>query len=140
MYTRLVSAVFASVLLGGGAVLLDALPQDRTAQPGQPTQGKVWIQNRGDGEAVPVVISQNAGLAPSVRVQVAGNPAVALVPGTVVEARLARQSWEYKNVPISPGQDAAGLLNALGPDGWDTTGVTVTDQGRTIVVLKRPTR
>ena len=119
--------------------MLPVSAQDRTQQPGQPTQGRVWIQNRGDTEAVPVSI-QNAVSAPPLPVQVTGIPIVTVGSGSVVDTRVARQSWEYRSVSIAPGQDAAALLNTAGSDGWETTGVVIAEQGRIVVVMKRPNR
>ena len=139
MKKTLVCVLSGSVLLAGGAAMLSASAQDRTPQPGQTTQGKVWIQNRGDSEAIPVIL-QNGGSAPPLRVQVEGTSTVTISPGSVVEARVTRQTWEYRTVTIPSGQDPAVLLNASGSEGWETAGVTLTDQGRTIVVMKRPNR
>jgi hypothetical protein len=111
--------------------------QDRTQQPGQPTRGKVWIENRGEAEAVPVNI-QNDTSSPPLKVQVMGVPTVTTGSGSFVQARTARQPWEYQAVRISSGQDPTAALNAAGADGWETTGVTFAEQGRTVVVMKRP--
>jgi hypothetical protein len=137
MNKTLILGSMVGVLLTCGAVMLADSSQDRTQQPGQPTQGKVWIQNRGETEAVPVNI-QNDTLAPPLRVQVTGIPTVTTGSGSVVQARTVRQPWEYRTVSISAGQDPATALNNAGGDGWDTTGVTVAEQGRTLVVMKRP--
>jgi len=88
-------------------------------------------------EAVPVNI-QNDTSAPALRVQLMGAPTVTTGPGSFVQARTARQPWEYQAVRISAGQEPTAALNAAGADGWDTTGVTFTEQGRTVVVMKRP--
>jgi hypothetical protein len=128
--------VIACVLLTCGVMLADS-SQDRTQQPGQPTQARVWIQNRGETEAVPVNI-RNDSSAPPLPVQVMGVPTVTIGSGSFVQARTARQPWEYRAVRILPDQDPAAALNAAGADGWDTTGVTFAEQGRTIVVMKRP--
>ena len=117
--------------------MLAVSPQDGTQWPGQPTQGKVWIQNRGDTEAVPVII-QNAASALPLRVVLAGIPTVEIGSGSVVQARVGRQPWEYRDVQIPAGQNAAPILNTAGADGWETTGVAFTDQGGTVVVMKRP--
>jgi hypothetical protein len=127
------------ILLAGAATMLTTSAQDRTLQPGQPTQGKVWIQNRGDNEAVPVIIQNGLSGLP-LQVQVTGSSIVTTASGSVVDARLTRQSWEYRNVPIAAGQDAAAALNAAGVEGWETTGIVLPEQGRTVVVLKRPAR
>src|SRR5438309_1307407 len=73
MTKTLASLLSACALLGGGAAMLGAAAQDRTQYPGQSTQGKVWVQNRGDAEAVPVSI-QNVASGPPLRVQVTGAP------------------------------------------------------------------
>jgi hypothetical protein len=123
------------LLLAAAFVLRVSAAQDRTAQPGQPTQGKVWIQNRGDAEAVPVRIHA-ADEAQPLRVQVSGTPVVALAPGGSIGA--ARQQWEYQNVIIPAGQDPAGLLNRSGAEGWEATGLGMPVQGGHLVVMKRP--
>jgi len=130
--------VRAFVLVTGGAVLWASV-QDRTLQPGQPTQGKVWIQNHGETEAVPVSI-QNGAAGPPLRVQIVGIPTVATTGGGVVNVRLVPQPWEYRSVTIASGQDPAMVVGPLGADGWETTALTITDQGRTLVVMKRPSK
>src|SRR5687767_12451060 len=70
MTKTLACALSACLLFAVGAPLRTTAAQDRTAQPGQPTQGKVWIQNRGDVEAVPVTIQNMATEGPPLRVQV----------------------------------------------------------------------
>jgi hypothetical protein len=136
--TRTLAGVCSACLVFAAAVALGAAAaQDRTAQPGQPTQGKVWIQNRGAAEAVPVLIQDVSGEAPPIRVQVTGTPTVAIgAPSGLVGA--ARQQWEYQSVVIAAGQDPAGLLNRSGADGWEATGLGIPVPGGTMVVLKRP--
>jgi len=129
--------VRAFVLVTGGAVLWAAV-QDRTPQPGQPTQGKVWIQNRGETEAVPVSI-QTGAPGPPLRAQIIGIPTVT-TGGGVVNVRLVPQTWEYRSVTIASGQDPAMVVGPLGADGWETTALTLTDQRGTVVVLKRPSK
>jgi hypothetical protein len=129
--------VRAFVLVTGGAVLWAAV-QDRTLQPGQPTQGKVWIQNRGETEAVPVSIQTGAS-GPPLRAQIIGIPTVT-TGGGVVNVRLVPQTWEYRSVTIASGQDPAMVVGPLGADGWETTALTMTDQRGTVVVLKRPSK
>ena len=130
-------ALAACVVLAGAAALLAASVQDRTQQPGQPTQGKVWIQNRGDEEAVPVTV-HNVATGPPLRVQIAGAPTVSIVSGSIVGARVVRQAWEYRDVSIPAGQDPAAILNTAGADGWEASGVVSTDQRGTVVIMKRP--
>lgn len=124
----------AGALLAGGAVFV-ASGQDRTAQPGQPTQAKVWIQNRGQFEAVPVSIVASGAPVP---VQVAGPSVVTTGPESLVTARAARQIREYRDVRGAAAQDLVLALSAAGQDGWEATGITFQSAGQTVVVVKRP--
>ena len=138
MKRTLACALSACVLLAGGAATMRGTPaQDRTQQPGQPTQARVWIQNQGNTEAVPVSI-QNVASESLLRVQVTGVPIVTIGPGSVVQARIARQSWEYRAVSITAGQDPVTVLNSAGVDGWEATGLTFPPAGGTVVFMKRP--
>jgi hypothetical protein len=130
-------AVSACLLVAAGAAIRAVSAQDSTQQPGQPTQARVWIQNRGDVEAVPVSI-QNIASAVPLRVEVTGVPIVAIGAGSVVEARGTRQPWEYRDVRLAAGQSPSAVLNGAGADGWEATGIVVAEQGGTIVVMKRP--
>jgi hypothetical protein len=137
-----VTALAACALIACGVGMLAnstaVAAQDATRYPGYPTQGKVWIQNRGQEEAVPVTIQGISQGAP-MRVVIAGTPAVILGAGSALDARAARQSWEYREISIPAGQSPAAMLNAAGADGWETTGISIPGQGGgTLVVLKRP--
>jgi hypothetical protein len=104
--------------------------QDRTAAPGQPTQGRVWIQNRGVAEAVPVGIKEIDPEA-SLRVQISGTP--------VVHARPAPNlQWEYQTITVAPDADPVAPLNKAGLQGWEITGLQLPGASGTLVVLKRP--
>jgi hypothetical protein len=135
--TKTLACLLSACALLGVAAMLSAAAQDRTQYPGQPTQGKVWIQNRGNAEAVPVSI-QSAAAEPPLRVQVAGVPTVTTGPGSVVQARFARQSWEYRNVNITAGQDPVVVLNNAGVDGWESTGLVFPSADGSAIVMKRP--
>jgi len=128
--------MFASVplacLVVVGAVLGSTAAQDRTAQPGQPTLARVWIQNRGVEEAVPVNVQELAREAPPLRVEVVGTSSATGTSAT------ARTRWEYRSVSLHSGQDATPVLNTAGADGWEMTNLVVHGQAETIVVLKRP--
>jgi hypothetical protein len=132
-----VGILAACALIACGESMLADSSQDATRVPGYPTQGKVWIQNRGEEEAVPVSIHGGAQ-GPPLRVVLAGAPSVTLGSGSALDARAARQSWEYREITISTGQSPAAALNAAGAEGWETTGVSLAGQGGTVVVLKRP--
>jgi hypothetical protein len=118
-----VGALFVGALLAGGAAIRIVSAQDRTAQPGQPTQARVWIQNRED-ESVPV------------RLQ--GAPTVTIGPTSVVQARMVRQSWEYRSIRITAGPDLMNVLNNAGVDGWEATGLVLPNVAETVVLMKRP--
>src|SRR5712691_13556034 len=90
----------ASALLAGGAIMQQASAQEATQRPGQPTRANVWIQNRGDAEAVPVSIEKVTSGVP-MRVEVAGEPMVTMDPRTVRQVRAVRQSWCYRSVSIA---------------------------------------
>ena len=136
MNRTLVSAFSACVALVGGVAVYSVAAQDRTAQPGQPTQARVWIQNQGDAEAVPVSIQTMASGAPPLQVQLVGTPTVTIA--ATGQPRPARQVWEYENLIIPAGQDPAAVLNAAGGEGWEATGVTLAARGGTVLVMKRP--
>jgi hypothetical protein len=123
--TRTVVSVAAGAIVLGAAVVA----QDRSPQPGGPTQARVWIENRGDAEAVPVVLTR----AP--RMEIAG--AVVLDPSTVVASRAARQTWDYETVAVPSGTDAAAVLRSSGGDGWEAVGVVSTTPN-VVVLMKRP--
>jgi hypothetical protein len=64
---------------------------------------------------------------------------VALKEDTVI--RIAPPVWEYREirVPTTPGGQTSvlGPLQSAGADGWETTGLSLTSPGATIIVLKR---
>jgi hypothetical protein len=129
----------ACVLLGGGVLIaggavLAAPGQDR---PGQITQAKVWVENRGRTEAVPVVVQEVMTPTP-IGVQVVGTPTVAIASSSVVRARLVRQQWEYRTMTIPSGPDAAVVLSAAGAEGWETTGIVLANQSGSPLLLRRP--
>jgi hypothetical protein len=64
-------------------------------------------------------------------------PAVTLIPGTVVQARVLRQTWEYKELMVPAGQSAIGPLNAAGLEGWEPATSPVQSPDGMRWVLKR---
>jgi hypothetical protein len=119
-------------LLGAGALAVHA--QVTAPVPGVMTEARVYIQNRGRGEAVPVVIDQ----ADPLSVRLAGPTSLTVAAGTTVQTRLVRQAWEYQTVRVTADQDPVSRLNAAGADGWDAVGVFATDQTGVTFVMKRP--
>ena len=86
-----IGALGGVVLIASGAMLASPgqAGQDR---PGQIGQAKVWVENRGRNEAVPVILQEVMTLTP-IGVQVIGTPTVTIAPATTVQARLVRQQW-----------------------------------------------
>jgi hypothetical protein len=133
--TRQIAAILATGALAAAGSAIVAAPQ--TARPGEMTRARMWVENRGSGEAIPVSIEATSQTTRPLRVEVVGTPAVALVPSTVVLVRAARQPWEHRVLTIPADQDVAAALSKTDPDGWEAVGFQVTPQGAT-VLLKRP--
>jgi hypothetical protein len=129
----------AVYLMLGALLVTGTAPLAAPAQsyPGQPTQARVWIQNHGSGEAVPVSVQAISGDA-SMKVQVVGTPAVAISAAPILDTRRARQTWEYQQLLATPDDNPTMELNRLGKDGWETALQYVTPRGALVVVLKRP--
>lgn len=131
-----VRVLIASALLASGATSLAAPEQD---YPGQPTKGRVWVENRGKAEAVAVNLQDVARDAPPLKVEVIGIPAVTITPATSVAVQVRRQTWEYRQVVLASGQNPIDLLSGAGAEGWETTGLALPGSaGTTVLVLKRP--
>jgi hypothetical protein len=90
-----------------------------TERPGQATRARVWVENRGRDESIPIS---------------------AAAPLPVIVQNIMRQ-WEYQTLNVGPGTSPAELtrlLTAQGLAGWETAGVQVMSGANTLVVLKRP--
>jgi len=121
--------------LMAGTVIVAAPGQDR---PGQPTQARVWIENRSNSEAVPVNLVNDSSNTP-LRVQVTGSPAVTIGGSITLPTRAVRQNWEYQVVAVPFGQDPTTTLQPLGLQGWEATGSQLpAANGGVLLVLKRP--
>ena len=75
-------AIAVGVLLACGTALV-AVSGQGTQRPGQSTQARVLIQNRGSAEAVPVSLELTAS-APPLKVEVTGAPTVTLGSGSML--------------------------------------------------------
>jgi hypothetical protein len=139
MRTGLAVAALGGVVLTLGGAMLAAPSKEAQGQdrPGQIGQAKVWVENRGRNEAVPVILQEVMTSTP-IGVQVIGTPTVTIAQATTVQARLVRQQWEYRTINIPTGAEAAAVLSAAGADGWETTGIILSNQSGSPVVLKRP--
>jgi len=128
-------AVACAIFVVSSAML--ASPGQTTQTPGQMTQARVWIQNRGRGEAVPVALQESAQDAPlRVRIMNAQTNPLADDP---VNVRIVRQPrvWQYQTVLVKPDENLATALTAVGAAGWETTGITLAGAGGTTILLKR---
>ncbi len=134
MHPKQIVGVLVSVLIVGTAAMV-AAPEQATPQPGQMTQARVLILNRGRSEAVPVEL-RDANLESPLRVRIMNGEANVAPPLTV---HLVPPTWDYKAVPITPADDMAEALRSDGSNGWETTGITYADsRGATVILLKRP--
>jgi hypothetical protein len=105
-------------------------------QPGQMTQARVWIQNQGRDEAVPVALRESNLDAPLPVHIINAEPKYGST--NPVQIRYARQTWEYEIVAVPTGNDVAAVLNVRGAAGWETTGIAFATPGGTTLLLKRP--
>ena len=127
---------FAFALIVAGTSILAAPSQ--TAQPGQMTQARVWVQNRGRSEAVPVDVRE-VNLDAPLRVQVT-NGEQQYAASNPVQVREVRHLWDYETVLIpadAPGS-MVSLLNGRGANGWETTGIASVNADGMTLLLKRP--
>ncbi len=132
------SSTFSKVIVAGavvmavGAAFATLRAQDRTDRPGFPTKPSVWVENRGAAEAIPITIESMQSTATPLRVEVTSTAS------TAAFVRQVRQQWEYQAILIPTGQDPTAALNEAGTQSWEVIGLSVTAQGGTRVVLKRP--
>ena len=135
MRAEFVARSLAFALIVAGTSILAAPSQ--TAQPGQMTQARVWVQNRGRSEAIPVDVRE-VNLDAPLRVQVTnGEPQYAA--SNPVQVREVRRVWDYETVLIpadAPGS-MVSLLNSRGANGWETTGIASVNADGTTLLLKR---
>src|SRR6266540_2268606 len=121
------------VLIAVGASGIVAAPE-QTITPGQMTQARVWVQNRGATEAVPVDLRES-NLANPLRVEVVnGAPGRTTNP---VAVRVVRELWQYQSVLVKPDQDPAAALSQAANTGWETTGITFNRPDGVLLLLKR---
>jgi hypothetical protein len=133
MTLNTIGAFCLGALIAAASAL--AAGQQTTATPGQMTEARVRIENRGSSEAVPVDL-QAVNVREPLRVEVingdASHPAV-----QPVLVRTARVTWEYATTTVAAGQDPVGVLNGRGAQGWELMGVTLPATGGMTFILKR---
>src|SRR5215831_2002591 len=100
---------------GLAAVAIVAAPQTiEPIRPGEMTKARVWVENRGRAEAIPVDLRESSVEAP-------------------LRVRLVNNGWEYESVSVT-AQDVAAVLNRHGMAGWETTGVAFASGNATMVL------
>lgn len=135
MRTGLAIGALGIVVTAGSAML--AAPQGQGQdRPGQMGQAKVFVENSGKTQAVPVAL-QDVAMSTPLGVQIVGTPAVTLPPTAVVQTRSVRQAWDYRTLNIVAAQDPAPALSAAGTDGWEVAGIIPAASG-SVFLLKRP--
>jgi hypothetical protein len=127
-----IGVALGTALWAGAGIFATMQPR-----PGEPTQARVWVENRQMHERIPVSLVE-VGQDVVVRTQIASVPPITLAAGTVVPARLTPQVWEYRTVVVPTGGDPAAALRAAGAEGWETTGVILPAVGGSNLLLKRP--
>ena len=120
---KTVVTIATAALMCGVVVVAETVQQ-----PGQPTQSRVWIENRGEAQAVPVALVPGA--------HVALNGPVTLDPSTAVGSHAVRQAWDYETLAVSAGSDASAL-RAAGAQGWEAVGV-LSPAPNVVLLMKRP--
>jgi hypothetical protein len=133
MKSPLTLAIVVTLAVGYGI-----LAAQQPSRPGEMTQARVFVENRNANDAIPVSIETMPVDTPPLRVEVIGTPGVALVPSTVVSARVVRQVWEHRVLTVAPAGDVAAALSKLADDNWEAVGFQVNAQGATTILLKRP--
>src|SRR3954464_9360567 len=123
-WRRCVYVTFVVATCIASAALVGARGQS-TARPGDPTQARVWIENRAPNEAVPVVIE---ALPSPVSVHIDAS--------NIVHTASAIQSWEYRTVLLSNAANGSTL--AIGNEGWEAVGVLQAGPGGATILFKRP--
>lgn len=126
-------AVFAGAAMAGAVV---------GGQSREPESQRVTVVNRSTNPVpVSAVITQMpiVKLEPGVQIELGPETIATLKEERVV--RMARGEWEYRELRVStsPGSYRSILapLAQAGAEGWETTGITFSDSGATVVILKR---
>jgi len=119
------TAIAVGVILAVGGIALVARGQNATVRPGEPTQSRVWVENRAPNEAVPVVVET---LPSPVNVHIDQS--------NVVRTASAIQNWEYRTIQVT-GNWGAGSIGNVGNEGWEAVGIVPSGTGATIL-FKRP--
>jgi hypothetical protein len=139
MRIQLVVVACTVALAAARSAMLAAPAQttQTTPTPGQMTEARVTVQNRGRGQAVPISL-QEVSLETPIRVRVINGQ----IPGDEpLNVRVVQEPrvWQYQTIEVKADENIANALSMLGAAGWETTGVAVASVtgGVTTVLLKR---
>ena len=121
------------VLVTTGVAML-AAPQQTTSRPGDMTEPRVVVQNRGAAEAIPVDL-RDVNTESPLRVQVVNGGAPPYAGPLAVH--VVRPAWEYKVLVVSTRDDTAAALRADGEAGWEVTGVVFLNGTEARLLMKR---
>lgn len=121
--------VAAAAALASGTVVARAQTASR---PGVMTEARVWVENRGAEETIPVALQNTA------RVQLTGRTEVTLAPQSTVATRPLAERWEYRSATVAAGADPASAINGLGSEMWEAVGLMPSPGGGAVILLKRP--
>ena len=136
MISRRIAIGFFLVLVCiAGADFLSARGQS-TARPGEPTQARVWIENRAPNDAVPVIV-QNVATPITAHLDTSSTVTAHLDSTSTVQTVAARQTWQYRSELLSTGASAT-VLDRAGMDGWEAVGVLQTGPMGVTILFKRP--
>jgi hypothetical protein len=130
-----VARAVACVLIVAGTSIL-AAPEPAEQQPGQMTQARVWVQNRGRAETIPVDVRE-INLDAPMKVQVINGDS-SFSRTNPVQVTEIRKGWEYETITLESPDDVVKLLTPKGVIGWETTGIAFVNPGGTTLLLKRP--
>jgi hypothetical protein len=127
MISRRIAIAFFLIFVSIVSVAILRARGQATARPGDPTQARVWIENRAPAEAVPVIVES-----------VAIPLTVHLDTSSTVQTIATRQTWQYRSVQV-PSSAAGGTLDPVGMDGWEAVGILQSSPTTGATVLfKRP--
>jgi hypothetical protein len=128
--------IIIGVLVTSASALV-AAPDQTTPYPGKMTEGRVWIQNRGSTEAIPIDVRE-VNIERPLKVQVVNGLTFEQYARDPVNVRIAANpNWEYKSIMVDSGADPVPALNREGTAGWETTGIVAQGQGKMSLLLKR---
>jgi hypothetical protein len=130
-------AGLAAVVAGASATGVVVGGQAREVEP-----PKVVVANKAtDPVPVNAVITRmpTVNLAPGVLVELGPDTMTSLRGEQMV--RMARVEWEYRELRVNTApasyRSVMVPLAQAGAEGWETTGVTFSDAGATVIILKR---